>query len=248
MTEQLQDAHRIPVGGVAYYVYRDWYSWKVRYGIVEEYLPSVVCLQLLEKPSGLLINGIPEKDTITPTKWQKLPKGWTWDTQLFEKSYTPFPEKLMKCNFGNPQEVLELYRLGMLVKAQDNDPAEIESEIDGHLGWRIVRKVGHGSYNPSHASVMYHECYETYAEAKAMVEAHEAELKRQSELSPREWSIEQIDHVLSIAPDISDLTRQKYREWLLSQDHVEDIDVRYGADGLQWKYGKKKTWMSIEAE
>lgn len=241
-----------PLGSVVYYVKKSGSKWEVSFGIVEQHYPGTICLQLLEPCDYTLINGIPKKELVTPTKWQKLPKGWTWNTKLFETSIDDVRAERMGFFdkhpdiIKNPEEILSAYQSGIFVKVQDNDHSSIEAEIDKKNGWRIVRRFYYGDNHPMFISVDFREVYRTYEEAQKVIDAHEAELKRQTELSEYDWSVEHIDYTLDRAIFLTDLEREKYREWLLTRDHVEDIEVRCVAGNVQWKYWKNKKWMNIE--
>lgn len=244
-----------PIGSVVYYIKMRPYElirfgqYEVAFGIVEDHYPGTVCVQLYEPFDRREINGIPIKQFETPSKWQKLPKGWTYNTELFKLSFTKPSDKWFKeFRLDNPEHILEAIKDGSLVKVQENDHAHIETEIDKNKGWRIVRNYPFGEYHPTYESISFHEIYATYQEAKDVIDKIEAERKRQAELSDYEWSVEQIDHDLdrwarfySIPDDI----KQKYRQWLLSRDNVEDIETRVAEGGIQWKYDKNKKWMNI---
>jgi len=93
-------------------------------------------------------------------------------------------------------------------------------------------------------SITSDKVYFTYEEAKKEVKDYLGELKRQSELSDYEWSVEEIDKqlerwscIFSIPEDI----KSSYREWLLKLDNVEDLVVRISNGEIQWKYDRHKS-------
>lgn len=234
-----------PIGSVVYFIKKHGHEWDVSYGVVAEHYVDAVCVQLYELFDTRLINGIPIKELITPTRWQKLPKGWSYDTKLFDLSYSEFSHDLKDYSLENPNDILRAINDGVLVKTQDNDHSRIETEIDSKNGWRICRKYPYDNYYPTYTSLQEFQMYSSYEEAKKVVIEHEAELKRQSELSDYEWSVEQIDRILD-NPFYSDEEKKKYRDWILSLDNVEDIEVRTCQGNIQWKYCKNKRWMNIE--
>lgn len=246
MSELCINRKKFSIGSVVYFV-RNLGNGKytVWYGIVEVYYPSEVCLQLLEPFDNRRINGIPIKDFEFPSRWQKLPKGWSYDTELFKCENPPL-DRLKEFDIKKPDDILEAYKLGLLVKVQDNLHCDVEAEIDKKLGWRI--KI---NYNPfvhrphlTHTSIRFDEAYKTFEMAQRVVDEYIAEFKRQSELSDYEWSVEQIVHTLNKMP-ISDLERQRYKDNILAKNNVEDIEVRCIDGRIQWKYWKNKNWIDI---
>ncbi|MDO5151695.1 MAG: hypothetical protein Q4D76_20295 [Oscillospiraceae bacterium] len=238
-----------PIGSVVYFIKKYGHEWEVSYGIVEEHYVDTICLQLYELLDTRLINGIPIKDFITPTRWHKLPKGWSYDTKLFEITYGEYPHDPKDYNLKNPNDILKAIEDGILVKVQDNDHARIRDEIDSKLGWRICREYPIYEHHPTYTSIRYYDVYGSYNEAMKVIHEHDAEFKRQSELSDYDWSVEQIDKELNrwaYMYSISVEEKQRYREWILSLDKVEDVEIRILQGTIQWKYCKNKRWMNIE--
>lgn len=237
----------IPIGSVGYYVKKRGNDWRVDFGIVKEHYVSAIGLQLVELADRMLINGIPRKEFETPTVWKKLPKGYSYNTKLFEISFLPLQEELKNRKIENPDDILWLYENGIFVNVQDNDHAKIEAEISKENGWRIIRK--YDKTEKCYISVNCHEVYTTYEDAQRVVDDYYAELERQANLSDYDWSVEQIDRVLDMwakRNGISDKEKKAYRDWILEREKVEDIEVRSFSDEIQWKYYKNKRWMNIE--
>lgn len=243
---------KFEVGSVVYFV--DKFSnrgWEVRFGTVEEHYPNSVCIQLYDYNRIRIINGIPENEFKTPSRWQKLPKGWSYDTQLIDvqvKNVRPETDGTHRLFIHNPEDIAEAIEKKILVKVQDLTYGHYETEISAKDGWRVIHKYEYGEYHPSITSVSWREVYATYAEAKAVVDAHKAELDRQASLSDYDWSVEQIDKTLRFWAHnhgISDDEKKQYRDWILNQDCVEDIEVRIHSGNLQWKYWKNQRWIDI---
>lgn len=237
-----------PIGSVVYFIKQRGYRREVSFGIVEEHYPDVICLQLYELLDTRLINGIPIKDFITPTRWSKLPRGWSYDTKLFNITYGEYPCDPRNYRFSNPDDILKAVKDGVLVKVQDNDHSHINSEIDSKQGWRIRRKYPTYEHYPTYATIKYNEVYNSYDDAIKVIEDYKSELKRQSELSEYDWSVEQIDKKLNrwaYICSISEEDKRKYRDWILALDKVEDVEIRIFKNNIQWKYWKNKKWMNI---
>lgn len=252
LNQHLSDIDRkdISVGSIAYFLENSKASGKkeINFGIVEEHYASSIALHLIEPRDTRRIDGVPVKEFTTPTRWQKLPKGWSYDTKLFEVTWDSLPE-VVSYRIDNPEQILQLYKDGYLVNVEDNDHADFLSDIDKKYGWRIVREYPMFEYHPSYISVNFRNVFTSYADAQAALDKINAEYSRQANLSDYDWAVEQIDHELdrwAKLCSITDIEKQKYRDWLLEQDDVEDIEVRIAQGGIQWKYCKNKKWMNIK--
>lgn len=248
MNELNINRQEIPVGSVVYFLTTNRFGNKtIRFGTVEEHYTSEICLQLYDLCERRTIDGIPVEQITTPTRWQKLPNGWTYSTMLYKMEQRPLPDIAKRYKMENPNDVLKAIEEGILVKVQTLDYGVFESVIDKNKGWRIERK--YPEYHPAFTSVRFDKVYTTYEAAKAELNGEYAELKRQSELSDYDWSVEQIDKELnrwSKIYGISDEEKGKYRNWILALDNVEDVEVRLTSGSIQWKYWKNKKWMNIE--
>lgn len=238
----------IKLGDVLYYINKADVKWKVNFGVVEDFYPNAVVLELYELYDRRLIDGIPIKDFVTPTRWDKLPKGWSYDTKLFTLSWDEDSKKHpLGCCIDSKESILWAIENKALVKVTENDHASIVAQIESSKGWRLVREYK-SEYRPSYVSLTSYAVFNTYEEAKSVVEGHEAELKRQAELSDYDWSLEQIDHTLTFWTGLCNVSEEKvkaYREWLLKLDKLEDVEVRIWNKNIQWKYWKNKRWMDI---
>ena len=249
----------IPIGEVAYYAREN--SWdhrqhgssrySVHWGIVENHYLGEVCLQLYEPFDRRMINGIPIKEFRTPTEWQKLPKGWTYSTQLYELGWNDWKEdiaKNMPCRLDHPEDLKAAIEEGLFVKVQDNDHCEIGTEIDKH-GFRIVRSYPMGKYYPTYASVRCDRLYRTYDEAQKWIDEYEAELNRQAALSDYEWSVELIDKTIAKAKFFGYITEDQAveaKERLLAMDDVENLHTRVGNGKIEYRYERHKRWYGLE--
>lgn len=74
----------IPIGIVVFYIEKHGHEWKVEFGTVEEHYTSEICVQLYDVADTRLINGVPANEFVTPTKWKKLPKGWSYNIHQAE--------------------------------------------------------------------------------------------------------------------------------------------------------------------
>ena len=216
------------------------HKWEVQFGTVEEYYPSAIVLQLYDLANTELIDGIPIEEYGHPTPWRKLPKGWSCNTELFKVTYRDLD--IPGIDLTDSQSILHAIQMGTLVKVQDKEYGVPYSEVSAKDGWRIIFQY---EYHRSYVSLPFNEVYETYEEARNVVDAHIAELERQANLSDLEWSIEQIDHNLDRAIFLSDENKKEVRKFLMSQGRVEDIETRIYMGQLQWKYENNRRWVNI---
>lgn len=239
-------------GDVVYWVGRHRhspYEYYVDYGIVDEEFSDAVCIDRLHIRDNRYINDVPYKEFPSVTKWQKLPKGWTYNTELFAMEWRNNDWAVLNTlRIDNPEDIKKALELEILVYLKDYDQTVPHSEIDKKFGWRIRKEHDDSVYVYPHVTLQKDNAFKTYAEAQAVIDAQEAEWKRQSELTDEEWSIEQINNDLQRWAKIyskSPEEVQKVRDFLLGMDKVEDIETRVFGGDFQWKYWKNKKWRTI---
>lgn len=239
-------------GDVVYWVGRrrhSPYEYYVDYGIVDEEFSDAVCADRLHIRDNRYINDIPYKEFPSVTKWQKLPKGWTYNTELFEMEWRNNDWAVLNTlRIDNPEDIKKALELGILIYLKDYDQTVPHSEVSNKLGWRIRKEHDNSSYIYPYVTLQKDNAFKTYEEAQAVIDAQEAEWKRQSELTDEEWSIEQINHDLQRWAKIyskSPEEVQRVRDFLLSMDKIEDIETRVFGEDFQWKYWKNKKWRTI---
>jgi len=239
-------------GDVIYWVAHHKWSTDmyVDFGIVTEEFSDAVCADKLHIYDNRYINGIPYKDFPDVTPWQKLPKGWSYNTVLFDVERKPKEghDLLKNLQITNPEDIKNALVNGFLVLLKDYDQTVPHSEVSNKLGWRIRKEHDNSTYVYPHVTLQKDKAFKTYEEARAVIDAQEAEWKRQSELTDEEWSVEQIDHDLQRWTKIYNKSPeevQKVRDFLLGMDKVEDIETRVFGGDFQWKYWKNKKWRTI---
>lgn len=229
------------------------YIQTIGWGIVDEIYSDGYALAMYELVDARMVDGIPIAEYEFNKKRKKLPKGWDYNTRLFEITTDPRWENVFKNIDGtikDPENLKHLIDIGVLVRPSSQDKAmEVEEDINKD-GWTIVSAHRYWKHNQSDYEVVpCHKLYGSYDEAKAVVDDYIAELNRQAELSDYDWSVEQIDKALDRWRNIHGASENEckaIREFLLKQDNIEDIDVRTTSAGFQWKYEKNKKWMTVE--
>ena len=238
------------VGDIVHWV--DPYTYKMDWGIIEDVFSDGYGVKLYELKDMRTIDGIPVGEFQFNQRRQKLPKGWSYDTKLFELGSLPYPVwavEYLKTHGSFSNDSIETFiKEGLLVTPSSQDKTGYPEADINKDGWTIVWKYDFFDKSRSdYASVQTLWCFPTAEDAQKVIDAHTAELKRQAELSEYDWSVEQIDKTINRCTWIDDDKKARIREFLLRQKNVEDIETRLHSGGVQWRYWKNKRWMLVEA-
>ena len=241
---------RFNQGNIVYWCHQRGHEYSVHYGMVDEQFSDAVCIDYIVPRERRLVDGVPISEFESEQRYRKLPKGWSYDTKLFEITYEPLTEDeiVFKIDITKPETLKTAYEKGYLVKDSTIFHGQIEDEITKD-GYRIVKKYPRDLHHIDHTSVRSDKVYFTYEEAQKEVEDNIAEFYRQASLSDYDWSVEQIEKTLNLWKGLSgssDNEVKQYRDWLLGMSNVEDIEVRLFGGNIQWKYWKNKRWNYIE--
>ena len=240
---------RFNQGDIVYWCHQCGHEYSVHYGMVDEQFSDAVCIDYIVPRERRLVDGVPISEFESEQRYRKLPKGWSYDTKLFEITYEPLTadEIAFKIDITKPETLKSAYEKGYLVKDSTIFHGQIEDEITKD-GFRIVKKYPRDLHHIDHTSVRPDKENITYEEAKKEVEDNIAEFHRQASLSDYDWSVEQIDKTLNLWKRLSDSSEnevKQYRDWVLGMSNVEDIEVRLFGGNIQWKYWKNKRWNYI---
>lgn len=241
---------RFNPGDIVYWCHRRGNEYSVHWGMVDEQFSDAVVIDYLVPRERRRVNGIPIDEFQSEQRYRKLPKGWTYNTELFELTWDDFipAEKEFKLDITDPNSIKSAYNQGFLVKDSTIFHGVIEADITKE-GFRIVKKYPYYMRHIDYVSIRPNKVYFTYEEAKKEVDENIAEFQRQASLSDYDWSVEQIDKTLArwkFLNDASPETVEKYRSWLIGMKDVEYIETRIFGGDLQWKYWKNKRWNNIE--
>lgn len=242
--------HEHPVGSVVYFIekkrYGDEYIW---FGIVDENYAKSIAVKYIVVKQRRYVDGVPEEEVITPSKWHKLPKDWSYDTELFKVTYDDVPDEVANANLKDPAEILDLYQKGYLIDSKDKDFSTFHSRVDYKQGWQLVREYPtYSDSHPDYTTLELDNVFDTYEEAKVRLDEINAEYKRIADMSDYDWSVWQIDKVIDQWAKIyskTDEEKKRVRDFILAQDDVENIEARLVHTGVQWKYEGKKKWQDI---
>lgn len=238
-------------GDIVYWCHYDKYGYKVQWGMVYEQFSDAVIVDYLAARERRLVDGVPIMEFQSEQRFRKLPKNWSYDTQLHQITYAPLSpdENVWVIDPRRPEDLKVAYEKGYLVKDEKVFHGRIENEITKD-GFRVIKTYPMWDHHVSYVSILPYKLYFTYAEAQAEVDAELAELKRQAELSDYDWSVEQIDKTLQRWKTLygkTDSEVERCRNFFLSLDNVEDVEVRLATGGVQWKKTKNKRWVYVEA-
>ena len=242
---------RFKNGDIVYWCHQNGHNYSVKLGMVDEQFSDVVCMDYLSPIENRKVNGIPIDEFKNEDRYKKLPKGWTYNTRLFEMTYDDVSDgDLNKYINGlmDSDGIKRLYDKGLLVKDCTKFHGVVEEEITKD-GYRVIKKYPMWHNHISNVSVRSDKVYFTYDEAQQEVDEHIAEFNRQANLSEYEWSLEQIEKTINryiFIQGETDKVRERYKDLFINMSNLEDIETRIFDGNIQWKYWKNKRWSNIE--
>lgn len=242
---------RFKSGDIVYWCHQIGHDYSVKLGMVDEQFSDAVCIDYLSPIENREVNGVPIDEFKSEDRYRKLPKGWTYNTRLFEMTYDDVSDGDLN-NYINglmdSDGIKRLYDKGLLVKDVTKFHGVVESEITKD-GYRIIKKYPMWQNHISNTSVRPDKVYFAYEEAQQEVDERVAEFNRQASLSEYDWSLEQIektiDRYISFQGE-TDVVRETYKDWFINMSNLEDIETRIFNGCIQWKYWKNKKWNNIE--
>lgn len=219
---------------ICYYVERGFEGkLYVSYGMYEhESMYGNHTVSRLRPPEIRLINGIPFEEFQSETEFKKLPKGWTYSTDLYtvtenldkkEKINAAMKGRYVTC----PSDLQWLFDNGYLVKVPDVEE-KIEVEFD-HDRYQLLKKcpawtLCYGQHNTEYPN----KVFETYAEAEMYMEELKCNREKESALlswvefyETMEWALEKYE------ADHGGKEIEKIRQKLLDKPRAYDAVIRY---------------------
>lgn len=239
-------------GEICYFV-NDWpLKPHITFGLYNFKSTCTHSVQKLRTPEVRLINGIPFDEFESETEFKKLPKGWTYNTPLWEESIDQAKYEKCKALFGSVKitdrlAIQKLYDAGLLVKAPVVD-LFIEAEFD-HERYRIVKKahdwpICYGESNTYHPD----EVFESYEKASMYLNKLKAKRYQDGVYCDLLDAFENIDWVLEkYEIDHGGREVEVIRQKLLSSPRIWEYALRYyNGQILKGKRNEKnKEWVVV---
>ena len=229
------------------------FEYIIAFGIVIEEFSDAVCIERITFSENRYVDGVPYKNIPEFGKWQKLPKGWSYDTKLFNLEYIRTKEELEQLQtlrIDKPEDIKKGLESGILIPMHLKDQSVPHSEIDKKYGWRLYKEHATGlTYQYPYVSLVNKELiYFTHEEAKRELQSIKDEMLRQSKLSDEEWSKEEISKTIDkwvTVTQPSPEEKQKVIDFLFNLKNIDKVETRFYMGNIQWKYEDRKRWVSI---
>ena len=233
---------------VDYMMYGNGIRRYVNFGTIDFHYPGAVALNLYDTPRRRAIDGVPIEEIDFPTPFKKLPKNWTYNTELYKVTWLSLPPEVVEeskhLSMKKVEDIKRAIEIGCLVDRRNVDYQNIETNISKGEGWQIVKRSVPYQNPLLNTSKQTWEVYQTYEEAEEAIAEETRQLQIEANMSDEEWSIYQIDRTLSKIA-MPENIREKYRDFILSLDKIEDVVVRLSGGAIEWKYDKNKKWNNI---
>lgn len=223
-------------------------------GVVDQpfYDLGYAYIDLLELADHRYINGVHINDFVSETEWKKLPKGWTYDTELFSvENRIPDEQfqKMKELSWTDPDDVRTALDQGILVLAKENFHGAVDAEIDRNRGFRIRKYYPHwtltyGKPNALYRRVSFSEIFRTYQEAKERIDYLKDKTERELKMTDDEWSWNEIQRTLG---KTNGQYRERCREFLEKLEDIWDVETKVVGGKVFWRrYENRTEWTRIE--
>lgn len=251
----------VEIDEIVYFIYD---NKKIYFGIVDKHYADCICLKIYSLKETRYIDDVPYKDVPSCGKWRKLPKGWTYDTELFQlTTKINDDEKAMidLLRISDKQALRQAIEKGILVPSESLDWSYIEAEIDSKRGYRLVKKYPN-DYGLSsierikmcgYSCVKFTDVYMTFDEAQKVVDDWKSGLEKIAAMSDEEYyfrdilqSVEKAMGLKYWGKDIVEYEEavETYMNYFINLG-IESIEVRNRGYNLEWKYTKNKKWLNV---
>ena len=90
---------------LVYWCHKKAHEYSVQYGLVDEQFSDAVIIDYIVPRERRIIDGIPLDEFKSEERYRKLPKGWSYDTKLFEVTHEVLDEE--------ENELLSIYLSGL---------------------------------------------------------------------------------------------------------------------------------------
>ena len=223
----------------------------VKYGMVYEHFSDAVVVDFLAPRERRRVNGIPIDLFESEHKRKKLPKGWTYNTRLYEMTYDDLTQEELsfKLDIRKTEMIKEAYDKGYLVKDETIFHGIIEEDITSE-GYRLIKKYPRDMHHIDYASINPWKVYFTFSEADQERKELEDKFLYQTKLTDYEWSVKEIENTLERWEQINDETddcKNRIKDFLLNMKDIEKLETRIFESNIQWKYENNKRWNNIDS-
>lgn len=253
------DRRNIKEGQIVFFLERhntQPHDFYIGYGVVDFYSCTDVCVDWLGRKDNRIVVTLDGKRTPfaefkNDTEYRKLPKGWTYDTKLYDIEYDNSDaetiNKILSLK-GVDKQVRTAYDCGILVKKTLTDYEGIDATVDKD-GYKLSRKLQMWVQHRTGGTYRYDELFATFDEAQEALDAYKAEQTRIANLSDREWVLEDVHKTVNRHKNIyheSDEYYEKVLDFFENRcDNIEDVEIRIYGGVIQWKYYNRKKWNSL---
>lgn len=196
-----------------------------------------------------LVDGVPWEKFVNDEKWKKLPKGWTYNTNLLDGRVTVNPwidlvlEKMKSMNYRSNDDLYKCIEKEWMVPASQN-VYDIEVEIKDKQ-YRIIHnpnRNGLGRY-PFTVNAAKKDVYDSYEGAMIAAEAQCAEIMLEQRMNLALDRIDTIDEIVHRMPaEHRDIARM-----ILENIHwTFTTSIRYYDGKLLYSENKRLgTWVCL---
>ena len=240
MKTYIEDEHYI--GEILYYIkdYNVYNGMFFDWGIIDKIYHDGYSVKKYIPYDNRTIQGVPINKFKFNMEYRKLPKGWSWDTDLVQLGYIPyeklFPNFNTNVDITKPEEIKKAIDIGFLTQPGLYAGMKIEPCINTN-GYKIVCK-----YDKSVEDIVFVDrCYacKDIKEAIEKCKKYNDKIKAISEMSDKEYSIYEINRKIDIYSNLYPKNKefaQETKRWLLNQDNIEDLEIRIYGGRLQYRY------------
>lgn len=227
---------------------------KMDWGIIEDVYSDGYAIALYEQADCRTIEGIPVADYDFHQKLRKLPKNWSWDYDLVKLAWDYHKFEGFKFSYKDSDNLKKAIEIGAFVRPNSQDKAGYPDAVVTKDGYQIVWKHDLYSLLPerkrraNYIVVNWRYIYPTFEEAKNVVNAYNAELRRQASLSDYDWSLEQINKTLGRANFLGKEYKAKIRQWLIDNTNIEDVKIRVFNSHIEWKHEHNIKWKLLDPD
>lgn len=267
-----EELKNLKKGTIVYYItdrfrkhYADSTAWSVEFGVFDGFSSYRISKDnvMTSQSEGIVLtleckdcrwvktltsNWMPFGEFKSETEMHKLPKNWSYDTDLFWVENRYPQDDCFNFDIRDRKKIKQLYDEGWFVGVDKNDHRHIEAEFD-HDCYRVVKKASFYSstyQKPLFYNLPHNRIFLNYNEAwKKAKQFYEIE-KNTSLIVFHNNCMDDLKEHLTFISDIG--RRAKYREKILSMGEIEKFILRHVDNKILWSYRNSKPlkWHEVE--